>query len=414
LITGMARSGGSWVSRMVAGSGEVVHINEPFNRRHPPGLTPGILRVPPPRAYQYVGAHNETEYVAGFRDMLRLRYNVVAELRANRGIYDLAKMAKYATAFSHGRVRGLRPLIDDPYMVFAAEWMAERLDCQVVMLVRHPAGIVSSLARIGTGWSDNLPDIAAQPELVRDLLAPYAEELERAAREPLEPIAHGALLWKVIHAGIQHQVEHNPRFVVVRYEDLATDPMNEFRALYSRLEGLSFNDAAQDAVAPAAWRAPRSARCPGAGSGLAARRSSRCRARPTPGRGATGSRPITWPRSSSARATWPSASTRSASSRAGRPSPRPRTTPPRHRVPRLSPAAAGARLDGLAFRPYTLRGRHRGDPGGRDEGLAWCGRGRGRRAGGGGVRLERGSASGSCACGGPARSADRCRGRHRL
>ena len=186
LITGMARSGGSWVSRMVAGGGDVVHINEPFNRRHPPGLTPGILRVPPPRAYQYVGSHNETEYVAGFRDMLRLRYNLVAELRTNRGIYDLAKMAKYAAAFSHGRVRGMRPLIDDPYMVFAAEWMAERLDCQVVMLVRHPAGIVSSLARIGTGWADNLPDIAGQPELVRDYLAPYAEELRasgpRAAR----------------------------------------------------------------------------------------------------------------------------------------------------------------------------------------------------------------------------------------
>ena len=221
LITGMARSGGSWVSRMVAGGGDVVHINEPFNRRHPPGLTPGILRVPPPRAYQYVGPHNEAEYVAGFRDMLRLRYNLVAELRTNRGIYDLAKMAKYATAFSHGRARGMRPLIDDPYMVFAAEWMAERLDCQVVMLVRHPAGIVSSLARIGTGWSDNLPDIASQPELVRDYLAPYAEELQRAAREPLDPIAHGALLWRVIHAGIAHQVARNPRFVVVRYEDLA-------------------------------------------------------------------------------------------------------------------------------------------------------------------------------------------------
>jgi hypothetical protein len=223
LITGMARSGGSWVSRMLAGSGEVVHINEPFNRRHPPGLTPGILRVPPPRAYQYVGPHNEQEYVAGFRDMLRLRYNVVAELRANRGVYDLAKMAKYATAFSHGRARRLRPLIDDPYMVFAAEWLAERLDCRVVMLVRHPAGIVSSLARIGAGWSDNVPDIAAQPELVRDYLAPYADELERAAREPLDPVAHGALLWRVIHAGIEQQIARNPRVVVVRYEDRSAD-----------------------------------------------------------------------------------------------------------------------------------------------------------------------------------------------
>ena len=247
LITGMARSGGSWVSRMVAGSGEVVHINEPFNRRHPPGLTPGILRVPRPRAYQYVGAHNEQEYVAGFRDMLGLRYNVVAKLRANRGVYDLAKMVKYATAFSQGRARRLRPLIDDPYMVFAAEWMAERLDCRVVMLIRHPAGIVSSLTRIGTGWSDNLPDIAAQPELVREYLGPYAEELERAAHEPLDPVAHGALLWRLIHAGIERQIARNPRFVVVRYEDLAVDPMTEFRSLYSRL-GLTFGRGAEEAV----------------------------------------------------------------------------------------------------------------------------------------------------------------------
>jgi hypothetical protein len=248
LITGMARSGGSWVSRMVAGGGDVVHINEPFNRRHPPGLTPGILRVPPPRAYEYIGPHNEAEYVAGFRDMLRLRYNLVAELRANRGIYDLAKMAKYATAFSRGRARGMLPLIDDPYMVFAAEWVAERLGCQVVMLVRHPAGIVSSLARIGTGWSDNLPDIASQPELIRDHLAPYAEELQRAAREPFDPIAHGALLWRLIHAAIDHQAARNPRFVVVRYEDLAGDPLHEFRSLYDRLDGVAFSRSAEAAV----------------------------------------------------------------------------------------------------------------------------------------------------------------------
>ena len=207
LITGMHRSGGSWVAKMIEGGGGVVHVNEPFNRRHPPGLTPGILRVPPPRAYQYVGPHNEADHLPGFRDMLRLRYGLAAELRTNRGIYDLAKAAKYLAAFTYGRVRGMRPLIDDPYMVFAAEWLAERLDCQVVMLVRHPAGIVSSLTRIGTGWSDNLPDIASQPELVRDYLSPYADDLERAAREPLDPIAHGALLWRVIHAAIAHQVD---------------------------------------------------------------------------------------------------------------------------------------------------------------------------------------------------------------
>jgi hypothetical protein len=233
---------------MLAGCGSVVHINEPFNRRHPPGLTPGILRVPPPRAYQYVGPHNEAEYVSGFTDMLRLRYHLVDELRANRGIYDMAKMAKYAAAFSRGRVRRLRPLIDDPYLVFAAEWMAERLDCQVVMLVRHPAGIVSSMARIGTGWSDNLPDIAAQPELLRRYLARDAAEIARAAGEPLDTIAHAALLWRLIHSAIDQQLARNPRFVLVRYEDLADDPLAAFRDLYERLDGVVWNRAAEATV----------------------------------------------------------------------------------------------------------------------------------------------------------------------
>ncbi len=247
LLTGMHRSGGSWVAKMIEGGGGVVHVNEPFNRRHPPGLTPGILRVPPPRAYQYVGPHNEAEHLPGFRDMLELRYGLAAELRTNHGVYDLAKAAKYQAAFALGRARGLQALIDDPYMVFAAEWLAERLECRVVMLVRHPAGIVSSLKRIGNGWADNLPDIASQPELVGRYLSEYAGDLERAAAQPLDPVAHGALLWLLIHWAIAQQAARHPEFTVVRYEDIAADPLPQFRDLYGRL-GLDFNARAERAV----------------------------------------------------------------------------------------------------------------------------------------------------------------------
>jgi hypothetical protein len=236
LLTGMHRSGGSWVAKMIEGGGGVVHVNEPFNRRHPPGLTPGILHVPPPLAYQHVGPHNEDEHLDGFRNMCDLRYDLLAELRTNRGLYDLAKTAKYLTAFTYGRARGMRTLIDDPYMVFAAEWLADRLDCRVVMLVRHPAGIVSSLRRIGPGWADNLPDIAAQPELVGRYLRAHAEDLVRAASEPLDPIGHGALLWLLIHSAIAQQIDRHPEFVLVRYEDLARDPEAGFRDLYERLD----------------------------------------------------------------------------------------------------------------------------------------------------------------------------------
>ena len=132
-------------------------------------------------------------------------------------------------------------------MVFAAEWLAERLDCRVVMLVRHPAGIVSSLKRIGNGWADNLPDIASQPELVRRYLSSHAAALEQAAGQPLDPVGHGALLWLLIHSSIAQQIARHPEFIVVRYEDLATDPLPQFRDLYERLD-LPFDDRAEKAV----------------------------------------------------------------------------------------------------------------------------------------------------------------------
>jgi hypothetical protein len=104
------------------------------------------------------------------------------------------------------------------------------------MLVRHPAGIVSSLKRIGAGWADNLPDIAAQPELVARYLREHAEDLVRAASQPLDPVGHGALLWVLIHSAIAQQIDRHPDFILVRYEDLATDPEAGFRDLYRRLD----------------------------------------------------------------------------------------------------------------------------------------------------------------------------------
>jgi hypothetical protein len=255
LLTGMHRSGGSWVAKMIEGGGGVVHVNEPFNRRHPPGLTPGILHVPPPLAYQHVGEHNEAAHLDGFRNMLELRYDLVAELRTNHGVYDLAKAAKYLTAFTYGRARGMRTLIDDPYQVFAAEWLADRLDCRVVMLVRHPAGIVSSLKRIGPGWADNLPDIAAQPELIGRYLREYMDDIVRAAHEPLEPIGHGALLWLLIHSAIAQQLDRHPEFILVRYEDMAMDPENGFRELYEQLD-LPWTDRAEKTVREGSMAGP--------------------------------------------------------------------------------------------------------------------------------------------------------------
>jgi hypothetical protein len=248
LATGMARSGGSWLAKMLVAGGGCVHINEPLNRRHPPGLSPGILDVPAPCAYQHIDAANEAAYVGGFEDMLRLRYRLWAELRANRSPYDLAKTVKYATAFSVGRARGARPVVDDPYAVFAAEWLADRFGCRVVFLVRHPAGIVSSMERIGSGWRDNLPDIAAQPALIRTYLGDFADDIQRVLAAPFDVLEHSCLLYRLLHAAIAQQASRLADAIVVRYEDLAADPLLGFERLYRQL-GLRFTERAKTAIA---------------------------------------------------------------------------------------------------------------------------------------------------------------------
>ena len=179
-------AGTSWVGKLLQASGEVTYINEPLNPDHPPGRSPGVLDAQVERHYQYISEQHEDGWLAPFDEMLQLRYHVGAELRQNRSPYDLARMAKYATSFPTGRptgrLLGRRALLDDPYALLAAEWLADRLGCRVVVIVRDPAAMVASWKRLG--WTTDLGELLHQPALMRDWLEPYRAEMEALAAAP--------------------------------------------------------------------------------------------------------------------------------------------------------------------------------------------------------------------------------------
>ena len=68
LVTGLPRTGTSWVGKMLEASREVVYVNEPLNPRHPPGRSPGVLRGDVTHQFQYIGDANGAEWEAAFRD----------------------------------------------------------------------------------------------------------------------------------------------------------------------------------------------------------------------------------------------------------------------------------------------------------------------------------------------------------
>ena len=245
LVTGLPRSGTSWIGKMLQAGGEVVYVNEPLNPLHPPGRSPGVLNAEISHRFQYICADNDERWVRAFTDTLRLRYHPVAELRRNHAPYDLARLAKYASAFAGGRLRHRRALIDDPYAVLSAAWFALRLGCQVVVCVRHPVSFTGSWRRLG--WKANVTDLLDQPLLMRDLLGPYAGEL-RAVADSGDEIAQTAVLWRATYSAIGELNERHPGLLhLQRYEDLASEPEPGFRKLYE-ICGLTWSDRARGQV----------------------------------------------------------------------------------------------------------------------------------------------------------------------
>jgi Sulfotransferase family len=228
LVTGLPRSGTSWVGKMLEASGAAVYVNEPLNPEHPPGRSPGVLNADVRHRYQYICADNEFEWLPAFRDTVALRYQVRAELRRNRGWYDLARLGKYATSFTIGRLRGRRALLDDPFALFSTRWLVERLGCRAVVLVRDPLAVVGSWKRLG--WQARPEELAAQPLLVRDLLGPYASDLQVPDSAP--DTVRLAMLWNVAYDVVRRHFADLPGVRVQTYEDLVTDPVGTFADVY--------------------------------------------------------------------------------------------------------------------------------------------------------------------------------------
>jgi sulfotransferase family protein len=232
LITGIPRCGTSWVGKMLDASGAVVYINEPLNDRHPPGRSPGVLAAPVQHRFQYITGANELPFLEAFKEMLGLRYHALAELRANCYPRNLVRMAKYWNSFVRGRVRGRRPLLDDPFAVFSTEWFARRLDCQVIVVVRHPAAIAASRKRLG--WRTDFRHLLNQPLLLEEWLHPFEPAMRAMVRKP-DWLGESALLWRMIYHLVGELRGRLGGMRVVRHEDLSLDPVGGYVELFAEL-----------------------------------------------------------------------------------------------------------------------------------------------------------------------------------
>jgi hypothetical protein len=236
LVTGAHRSGTTWAGRMLAADSQTAYIGEPLNVLH----RPGVYGADVDHWYQYICDENEGKYLPAFQQLLDFDYHLLDEIRSIRSPKDLLRMGRDFAIFYRGLMQGQRVLIKDPFAVFSASWFAKKLNCKVVVTVRHPAAFASSLQRLN--WHFDFNDLLGQPLLLRDHLEKYPDEMSSIDADDI--IGQASLLWKMIYASVHSICELNPDFIIVRHEDLSRDPVDRYRDLYLKLH-LEFSSRVQ-------------------------------------------------------------------------------------------------------------------------------------------------------------------------
>ena len=239
LVTGAHRSGTTWVGRMLAADADTAYISEPLNVLHRPGVFGARVR----HWYTYITDGNESEYLPAFRKLLNFEYQFWPEIRSIRSRKDFLRMGRDFRAFFIGGMHGQRVLLKDPFAVFSTAWFAQRLDFEVVIVVRHPAAFASSLKRLD--WPFDFRNLLDQPSLMQDYLEEDRAEME--STQPDDIIGGSALLWRMIYRVVHSTRDRQPAFKVVRHEDLSLDPLTGYKTLYESL-GLAFNEKVHDNI----------------------------------------------------------------------------------------------------------------------------------------------------------------------
>jgi hypothetical protein len=219
----------------------VAYLWEPFSVLH----RPGICDVRFERWFPYVCPQNESIYLDPIADMLAFRYGTTAELRSIRSPKDAGRLVRDRRDFRRYRRQGARPLLKDPIAVFSAGWLCDSFDMDTLVLIRHPAAFAHSITsrRLRHPFGDFL----AQPLLMHDLLGPFEEQIRRFAAEEQPLLDQAVLLWRVIHHVILAYRDNRPDWMFLRLEDVAREPLEEFRRIYARL-GQTFDERAAGVI----------------------------------------------------------------------------------------------------------------------------------------------------------------------
>jgi Sulfotransferase family len=257
LIIGTPRSGTTWVFDVLASAAGVTAVLEPDNEKvsflgrafkghlpRYPTLQPGqedaaylslwLQAMNSPLA-SWLGTNRLLRSLEGFvfkgESLVEKKEQAaLAKFKAEPRQIEMIPALENGVSVARSTSRSHR-IAKSVHAVFAAEWLAEKLRCNHIMLVqRMPHGILSSMKKLAMADAVRIGSLA--PHVSADELA----TLEQASSSPENYLAAAALQLAKMYAWMAALARRHTDWVLVKHEELCQNPVEQYRALFDRVD----------------------------------------------------------------------------------------------------------------------------------------------------------------------------------
>ncbi|MCF8069989.1 MAG: sulfotransferase [Desulfobacterales bacterium] len=242
LVTGLIRSGTTWIGDMIAAAPGVVYMQEPFNPQFPTAFSATTVK----RRLMYICKKNENEHYADIKQIMELKIPFLKILKVTRKPAHIPNFLHNYYALKKRRDESCRPLMKDPLAFFSTEWLAERFNMDVIVSIRHPAAFVSSMKV--KNWKYGLRALLNQPLVMKHHLSDYKSEMIELVNHRKKDVVGFAILgWKIFFHMVSRYEERHPDWLFIRHEDLSADPISGYHKIYQQI-GLDLTDLAKQRI----------------------------------------------------------------------------------------------------------------------------------------------------------------------
>lgn len=278
LVCGIPRSGTTWIAKILSHPSGIHYFHEPDNEhnnllgyiyKQKIPRFPYLTADDPPNGIHKIYEHvKQGNYLFGFdkkslliKKLLNIRYSSVEKAikRKNQSISSLRnssfdicpsrKIKKFVAKQLYQLALPLKKeiprddkiLVKSVHSVLALSYINHHFNPKIVVVLRHPANIVSSHLKLSN------PDIWRNIFRQRSLTEEYFPRFERKVKNLEHPLEKAGAQISAFYFVLADQLKSNADLITLKHENFCRFPFKKFKSLFAKL-GIQWTDGVRNKI----------------------------------------------------------------------------------------------------------------------------------------------------------------------